>query len=201
MIDIEKFICSLLADHPEGVTVRNDIHRALKDQGLEYKDGKIVPIEDKESEDDRVRKFIIKIFKDSQRDGISEVIMPEQYDKIFAWLEKQKGNDKEIPNSAWSEEDEERLDSIIESYKDLLRDYKACHDADYIPYNSDTLIRNVVDDVNFLKSLIDRYTWKPSDEQMEAMQVFLEHGCAAPDREASLAEKVFESLYNDLKNL
>jgi len=43
----------------------------------------------KESEDESVRKFIIKIFKDSQRDGISEVIMPEQYDKIFAWLEKQ----------------------------------------------------------------------------------------------------------------
>ena len=47
MIDIEKFICSLLADHPEGVAVRGDIHRALKEQGLEYKDGKIVPIEDK----------------------------------------------------------------------------------------------------------------------------------------------------------
>ncbi len=43
----------------------------------------------KESVDEEVRKFIIKIFKDSQRDGISEVIMPEQYDKIFAWLEKQ----------------------------------------------------------------------------------------------------------------
>ena len=46
MIDIEKFICSLLADHPEGVAVRGDIHRALKEQGLEYKDGKIVPIEE-----------------------------------------------------------------------------------------------------------------------------------------------------------
>ena len=42
MIDVEKFICSLLEDHPEGVTVRRDIHKALRDQGLEYKDGKIV---------------------------------------------------------------------------------------------------------------------------------------------------------------
>ena len=44
MIDIEKFICSLLADHPEGVAVRNDIHKALKEQGLEYKKGKIVKL-------------------------------------------------------------------------------------------------------------------------------------------------------------
>ena len=47
MIDIEKFICSLLAGHPEGAAVRSDIHKALKDQGLEYKDGKIVNIEPK----------------------------------------------------------------------------------------------------------------------------------------------------------
>ncbi len=42
-----------------------------------------------ESEDERIRNFIIKVFKDSQRNGISEAIMPEQYDKVFAWLEKQ----------------------------------------------------------------------------------------------------------------
>jgi len=51
----------------------------------------------------------------------------------------------------------------------------------------------------WLKSL--RPHWKPSDEQMEALQVFLEHGCAAPDREALLAEKHLESLYNDLQKL
>ena len=65
----------------------------------------------------------------------------------------------------WSKEDKERLDSIIESYKELLRDYKACHDVDYIPYNSDTVIRNVVDDVNFLKSL--RPQPKPTEDELE----------------------------------
>ena len=143
MIDIEKFICSLLADHPEGVTVRNDIHRALKDQGLEYKDGKIVPIENKES--------------------------------------------KEIPNSAWSEEDENVITAIIAALS-LFAKEKGAEDC----FDMET---------TWLKSLKDRYTWKPSKEQMDAMQVFLEHGCAAPDREATLAEKGFESLYNDLKNL
>ena len=50
-------------------------------------------------------------------------------------------------------------------------------------------------------TLFPHSTWKPSEAQMDAMQVFLEHGCAAPDKEASLAEKVIESLYNDLKKL
>lgn len=87
MIDIEKFICSLLADHPEGITVRGDIHRALKEQGLEYKDGKIVPIEDKtelkESEDERIRKMIISTLN---RDKI--LTEDEAYDCV-AWIEKQ----------------------------------------------------------------------------------------------------------------
>lgn len=83
MIDIEKFICSLLADHPEGITVRNDIHKALKEQGLEYKDGKIVPIEDKESEDEKIRKMIISTLN---RDKI--LTEDEAYDCV-AWLEKQ----------------------------------------------------------------------------------------------------------------
>jgi len=37
-------------------------------------------------EDEEMRNSIVKIFKDSQRDGISEAIMPEQFDKIFDWL-------------------------------------------------------------------------------------------------------------------
>ena len=53
----------------------------------------------------------------------------------------------------WSDDDDERLDSIISSYRELLDDYKACHDEDYIPYSSNTVARNVVDDIDFLKSL------------------------------------------------
>ena len=54
----------------------------------------------------------------------------------------------------WSEEDKIRLDSIISSYRELLQDYKECHGVDYIPDTSNTLIHNVADDVDFLKSLI-----------------------------------------------
>ena len=43
----------------------------------------------KESEDEKIRKEIVEIFKSAQRDGICEPIKNEQFEKIFAWLEKQ----------------------------------------------------------------------------------------------------------------
>lgn len=92
MIDIEKFICSLLADHPVGVTVREDIHKALKDQGLEYKGGKIVPIEDKtalkESEDERVKSVILKALMTDEAIDIL-VKCGIYYEDVESWLEKQ----------------------------------------------------------------------------------------------------------------
>lgn len=63
---------------------------------------------------------------------------------------------------AWNEEDEEHLDSIIESYKELLKDYSVNNGVDYIPYNSPAVTRTVLNDIKFLKSL--RPSWKPSDQ-------------------------------------
>ena len=102
---------------------------------------------------------------------------------------------KEQKPAEWSEENEERLDSIIESYKELLKDYKACHDIDYIPYNSNTVIRNVVDDVNFLKSLRPHHSWKPSEVQMEALS-----DAYAEARTFKMAD-ILESLHQDLEKL
>ena len=59
MIDIEKFICSLI-NRASGFSVIKviDIINALSIQGLDYKDGKIIRVypELKESEDERIRK-------------------------------------------------------------------------------------------------------------------------------------------------
>jgi len=106
-------------------------------------------------------------------------------------------------NPAWSEEDEERLNSIIESYKDLLRDYKACHDVDYIPYDSSTVVRTVVNDVNYLKSLKERCTWKPSEEQLETLNEVIKEAIKMGGRLSKYSKKLesLESLYNDLKAL
>lgn len=63
----------------------------------------------KESEDEKIRNFVFKIFKDAQRYGVCETIMPEQFNKIFAWLDSLR------PQSHWkpSEEMLEALYRVI----------------------------------------------------------------------------------------
>jgi len=310
MIDIEKFICSLLADHPEGVTVRSDIHKALKDQGLEYKDGKIVSIEDErvwltkfiQEEidclrfdirdcDDRIKlknlqRSLAWLEKQSKESKVEQA-MREVEKKAEAFTQAHKGETSEEilaqmrgeENLAWSEEDLDRIRTAlfgtyaVDVATRLLNKIKSCGcEADCTAkqewseedengfgdalwaiqqartiakdendmgnlwyaekwinaikervqsqpkqewseedYNEIETIACHLDNIDnegmaeVLRNIRDKYysqtTWKPSKEQMEAMQVFLEHGCAAPDREASLAEKVLELLYNDLKRL
>lgn len=57
-------------------------------------------------------------------------------------------------------------------------------------------------EIDWLKSLEDRYPWKPSDEQMEALEHFIrsigESGFASPYDSNT---KLVYSLFNDLKKL
>ncbi len=101
------------------------------------------------------------------------------------WNSEKKELTKIEHNPAWGEEDEDKIVKL----KSFI--------AQCNGFNKEN--RNKAFDL--IDSIRNRYTWRPSKEQMEAMQVFLEHGCAAPDKEASSAEKVLELLYNDLKNL
>ena len=139
-------------------------------------------------------------------EGVIDPFYPatkEQRDTLFAkmheagyeWDAEKKELNKIEQKPAWSEEDEERLDSIIESYKFLLRDYKACHDVDYIPYNSNTVMRTVENDVNFLKSLKERFTWKPSEEQLRDLKIIAEQNAA------NMLGNNLVNLYNKLKKL
>ena len=113
MIDIKKFICSLLADHPVGVTVREDIHKALKDQGLEYKGGKIVPIEDKtalkESEDERIRKWLIEIVEEVRKANPTNAEYNGMCSEAIAWLGKQHNKE-----GLWVSIDEHPLEQFTE---------------------------------------------------------------------------------------
>lgn len=88
---------------------------------------------------------------------LSEELLPlAQKEQKPADTEKgAKWNDREIPNSAWSEEDEHNLNSVI------------------------NLVHNTRDGAwgscvgerieSWLKVLKDRCTWKPSDEQIKAL--------------------------------
>lgn len=158
------------------------------------------------SEEERVRKEIVSIVKAYRENCIDEGT--HRFDDCLSWLEKQE----EQKPAEWSEEYEERLDSIIESYKELLRDYKACHDVDFIPYNSNTVVRNVVDDVRFLKSLrpqpkrdckdcamflngeCTKPRWKPSEEQMEALERCVEYLEESDNEDADILAGLYEQL-------
>lgn len=90
--------------------------KALKEQGLCYKDGEIIEIESKpansfqiskdlqESEDEKIRKELILFVKGNIQDEESE-----QRKDYLAWLEKQK--------PVWSEEDDEFLRRAINATK------------------------------------------------------------------------------------
>ena len=107
----------------------------------------------KESEDEMIRKDCIK-YLDWEYQHCSTNEDKIKIEKCIAWLEKQ-GSQK-LANSektckieqkpAWSEEDEKMYTATIFALAGFMG-------------NGDKL--------EWLKSLKDRYTWKPSDEQME----------------------------------
>ena len=183
----------------------------------------------KESEDEKVRKHLISLVKNWDKDGIVSKYTsnPNDIERILAWLEKQ-GQEKSIDmsikekahqiawetskhydpllskeswcemaaldmaswlekqgeqKSAWSEEDSVRLQRIIDF---LWKNRKGDTDGIY----------QQEQDIDWLKSLKQRYSWKPSDEQMEVLLSEVtgwKKGCPK--------QIVLESLYNDLKKL
>ena len=84
--------------------------------------------------------------------------------------------------SEWSEEDELRINSSIEHLQSTIDKIPKC----YIP-------KEIVADIDWLKSLKQRYTWKPSEEQMDALN--------SARWNAPFNIEILDSLYNDLKKL
>jgi len=123
----------------------------------------------KEIEDERMRKELIRAFKSLNTIKIWNGI--ERVD-ILEWLEKQ-GEQK----PAWSEEDEMNLRRLML--------YLSCREK-IIPE-----VKSKYTD--WFKSLKDRHTWNPSDEQMEALKGVVQEGV--------FRFGILESLYQDLKKL
>lgn len=136
----------------------------------------------KKNEDEKIRKTL-KSFFDSEISDYGNVEWRNgiRYGEIVAWLEKQ-GERNELKKieqkSAWSEEDEETLNNIL---NDLSQNV--------IPDDEDT---------QWLKSLKERYTWRPTEEQMKALKnAAFDAGYEQHFKE----EDVLESLIEDLKKL
>ena len=89
-------------------------------------------------------------------------------------------------NFAWSEEDEKFLNLSLENLAELKNRFGEKYGK-------------VGDCILWLKSLKERYTWKPSDEQMEALYTYIYNPqyFNSPDQRMELVE----SVYKDLKKL
>jgi len=86
-------------------------------------------------------------------------------------------------NPAWSEEDNVRFTSTIQVFE-------FAHSLDsYNQYGK----KDIRDNLTWLKSLKERYTWKPSDEQMSVLFFYAEQN--------NTDGSVLRELYNDLKKL
>ena len=86
---------------------------------------------------------------------------PAQTRSVVEWLKSLKERVIPQPKQEWSEEDERIVTRIVESlsaYADKLQYEGFCH-------NSEVLYEQI----DWLKFIKERYTWKPSDEQMEAL--------------------------------
>lgn len=89
--------------------------------------------------------------------------------------EKVDNADKVEQKPAWSKKDKKVLDELINFFVNM----ELPADHDFRVYAS------------WLKSLKDRYTWKPSEEQMDALETAT----------STLQYTSLESLYNELKKL
>lgn len=127
-----------------------------------------------EDADEKIRKALIKLVTNhASMDLFIEYDI--HLDEALAWLERQVGQKPE-----WSKEDEWKFSDILA----LLRGGENCH------YNTPDLFK-------WLKSLKDRYAWKPNDEQMKELSV-AKNSCFDLSYKTKNALK---SLYNDLKKL
>ena len=149
-------------------------------EGMEavIKDGKII-VREKESEDERIRKALLNAFQESE-DSLHMVLTPHKRESFIAWLEKQ-GEHKPLSteetelnslafltelgytcipptkekSNSWSEEDEDAINHLLAicAGTKRYRQFAGCLQEDITKYQT------------WLKSLKERYTWKPSYEQ------------------------------------
>jgi hypothetical protein len=118
----------------------------------------------KDSKDERIKRKFLALIEWSKSYAASGITSGEAKE-MTTWLEEQCEK-----KSAWSEEDERYLSYAIHAVEDMLGN-------------------NGKNTVTWLKSLKDRYTWKPSDEQMKQLYKY------CPDN------RPLTSLYEQLKKL
>ena len=175
-----------------GAIIRHFVDKEkLRNKAMETHKQKPTKVEPKFKHGDRVR---------NKKSGLEQTLgscIEDVYEGAFPFRIKDQ-DDWELveQNPAWSEEDKNIIQWIICDVEDLYRLNKK--------------VSVIADkEINWLKHLEERYTWKPSDEQMEALKDALNDAICQYDFKGSLIKEevtrkhveTIESLYNDLKKL
>lgn len=171
----------------------------------------------KESEDEKIRQFLIHEVTETSDEIMSYRNMNKK--DVLAWLEKQgekgtNGNDREIPNSAWNEEDELRMENIlsvieghgypmevewIKSIKDRIHPNQEWSEDDEMMIKfalTHFRLEGATEDsdiIKWLKSLRPQKQWKPTEGQMGVIEAVINN--------RSFQRRHLDSLYEQLKKL
>ncbi len=140
--------------HPATKEQRDTLFAKMKEAGYEWDAEKkeLMKIEQTSAwseDDERMLKRVI--------DFIPQCMTAHGYNEYIDWFKALKGRVQPQPKQEWSEEDEMMLDTVIEDIIKLAGP-KVCYHKD----------------VDWLKSLKERYTWKPSEGQLECLGYAIE---------------------------
>lgn len=166
-----------------------------------------------ESENERIKNEIIDYISTAD----DKELIP--YESWIAWIEKQGNKDEEIlilkdqieslhaaikalkeahkielekqgeQNSTWSEYDEIMLHSIISDFKGFKHD------------NTSSLEPHFDNCIDWFISLKDRYTWKPTEEQIDAIRLARNTFVRNDYSGCSFLNKTLFELENQLKKI
>ena len=117
----------------------------------------------------------------------SELLFQKMKEAGYEWDAEKKELKKIEHNPAWSEEDENIINKILA----ICNDFKRCFEQS--PASTKVVQKDIGKIDSWFKSLKERYTWKPSDEQMSVLFSYAEQN--------NTDGYVLRELYNDLKKL
>jgi hypothetical protein len=140
-------------------------------------------------------KHIADVF---EKVGLAKIVREQSNDALIialqdAMTELSKVTLQPKP-TAWSEENEDNMLMIEDRLRDFLDYIKK--DSTLKKHIKNSLKEEIIENIDWLKSLRPQNAWKPSEEQLDALEYHLKH-----TNENSRLYKETKNLYDQLKRL